>query len=141
MVVIVLLAWLLSMVIPRARASRTVYTTARRTLSILAEMCNEGVTALNELYGLGGLPCRMNSDVQPPAGQLHFLERISSASRRVGQPPDLSAAGAFQELRGSRAGYTDTVRTGGLPTPYVEGNVSLPPCGSTPADLDLPRWP
>ncbi len=92
------------------------------------------MTALNQLYGRRAEPDAAPDDLS--LGQLKCLEHIKEAYRVAGDPPDdMSAAGAFAELCGTRAGYSSDCGTCGKPSPDQAEKISLPPHGAVPADL------
>ena len=115
--------------------TRSVQRRVQRRLAWQA-WCNEGVAAINELYGRG--PEHEAKGVGFSMAQKHCLELMSNTYRDLGPPPpDTSTpAGAFKELCGSKAGYADVIADLGTPTPFRPGEVSLPPVGSQPAPLE-----
>ena len=97
--------------------------------------CNDGMTALSELYGKGA--DGESTRVAPLSeGQRACHERLVSIYSSLGEPSsELNPAGAFAELCGNRPGYShDVAEMPGLRSPFVEGCVSLPSAGSAPAD-------
>ena len=100
---------------------------------------NDGVQALNEIYG--------GQHARPPrasAGQLNSLVALCSQYRDVGPPTDVTPAAAFTELCGSHPGYADE---NPVVTPFKRDRISLPPVGIKFADAgslltgeDLEAW-
>ena len=111
--------------------------------------CNEGMAAVNEIYGHGGPPLG-DCSASASAAQLSCIQHFAEQYRRVGKPPaDVpSAAGAFEELCGSRPGYSSFCDAeSGTHAPFRDGDVSYPPPGSMPVDpvdlfkgADLAQW-
>ena len=101
--------------------------------------CNDGVRALNDMYGHGILTSE-ESHYNVSATQKICLDRLAVAYKSAGAAaPDCnSAAGAFRELCGTKPGYgsSDPFTTGER-APFREGDVSLPPPGARPADPEL----
>jgi hypothetical protein len=97
--------------------------------------CNDGMMALNGLYGKDA--DGESTRVAPLSeGQRACHERLVSIYSSLGEPScELNPAGAFAELCGNRPGYShDVAEMPGLRSPFVEGCVSLPSAGSSPAD-------
>ena len=82
---------------------------------------NDGVAALNMLAGVAG-----SSSQVPSLAQRDALARITKAYASLAKPPDMSPAGAFKELCGSRVPY---LSESAGPEPYVRDLLSLPDGG------------
>ena len=78
----------------------------------------EGIGAVNDLYGRGPAP-PPDSEVGVSTAQSECLEQFIAAYRKMGVPPEdcNDAAGAFEELCGSRPGYLADVASAGAPLP------------------------
>ena len=93
---------------------------------------NDCMTSLNEMYG--GSPSECLSECALSAGQKQCVELVSVACRSLGKPTvDEPASRAFQELCGSKAGYS-CCEAPVSRSSFVEGLTSLPSLGSVPAD-------
>jgi len=109
------------------------------------QWANDAVDTVNQLYGHG----EVVSETIPNAAQEACLTRLKERFSEVGcPPPDLSPAGAFQELCGTVAGYGDGVDEAGPRVNYRPGHiVSLPSDSCLPVDpsgqltgIDFDRW-
>eukprot|EP00971_Amphidinium_carterae_P102475 2028582-Amphidinium_carterae.2 len=90
---------------------------------------NEGVAALNSLYGRSQA---MDFD-EMSAQQVLLMKDFVKHYQRCVPVEGETATGAFFALCGNKAGYEEVVQ--GLPIPYREGHVALPHLGSRPVDL------
>ena len=119
------------------RVCRSVERRLRRRLHWRA-WCNDGVAALNEIYGSTSDSSRIgrSSDLGLSEGQRACMSHVTSAYALVGAPPfEVTPAGAFEELCGTAAGYSQSVAENvGCRSPFVEGKASIPSAGSRPAD-------
>ena len=69
------------------------------------------------------------------AAQASVLQHVSSCVSSLGPPPEeMTASGAFDELRGSATSY-DGLPASCCPVSYSPEMVSLPDCHNKPADL------
>ena len=86
---------------------------------------NDGVLAVNELYGFNGF-----SQCSPSPSKTAALSQFCRHFEEVGKPPtDLTPARAFVELCQNSLPY---ITDGRGPAPYEEGKVSLPAVGNHP---------
>ena len=102
--------------------------------------CNDGVGAINKMYSGDRIP----GDACASGGQVECLDNLVPAYQRMGKPPnDITAAGAFRELCGTRVGYSVE------PCPRAQfgsGVIAMPPAGTVPIDTgkflagDVANW-
>ena len=115
--------------------NQSLHTHLRRTHggNGLKRWANEGVLALNALYG-----CRPSPGA-PTFLQRGVLDEISSKYTSLGAPPaDLTAVDAFKDLAAAAVPYSSG---GGAPVPFQPGLTSLPDIGfeATPSRASCPR--
>ena len=87
------------------------------------QWANDGIDAVNGLYGAS------TPSASPTPLQQHSLDRLVATYREMGRPPsDISSAGAFAELCGTKVPYLDE---GSGVQPYQRDLVSLPATGGS----------